>query len=203
MLSFFLGMVFPWLRHNSRNGKPVTIDGYNLTIADVVAVARHGTKAELDASPEVRAKVERSMEAIDSKLASGRSVYGLSTGFGGSGTSRVYILPATFHSLHLSTADTRTGHHLALGKALLQHQHAGILPSTSNAPTVLPLGDISATTTMPESWIRAAILIRINSLIRAHSGVRWAIMEAMSDLLRENVIPVVPLRGSISASGGS
>jgi phenylalanine ammonia-lyase len=165
-----------------KTGKPVTIDGYKLSIADIVAVARHFTPVELDTSAETRAKVEMSMAAIDAKLASGKSVYGLSTGFGGS-------------------ADTRTSHHLALGKALLQHQHAGILPSSSNAPSVLPLGDISATTTMPESWVRAAILIRINSLIRAHSGVRWDIMEAMSDLLRENVIPVVPLRGSISASG--
>lgn len=55
---------------------------------------------------------------------------------------------------------------------------------------------------MPESWVRGAILIRMNSLIRGHSGVRWELIERMGALLRENVVPLVPLRGSISASGG-
>lgn len=55
---------------------------------------------------------------------------------------------------------------------------------------------------MPEPWVRAAILIRMNSLIRGHSGVRWKFIEALGDLLRENITPFVPLRGSISASGG-
>ncbi len=56
---------------------------------------------------------------------------------------------------------------------------------------------------MPESWVRGAILIRMNSLIRGHSGVRWELIEKMNDLLRENITPLVPLRGSISASGGA
>ena len=55
---------------------------------------------------------------------------------------------------------------------------------------------------MPESWVRGAILIRMNSLIRGHSGVRWELIEKMNELLSNNITPVVPLRGSISASGG-
>ncbi|EGO26247.1 hypothetical protein SERLADRAFT_447477 [Serpula lacrymans var. lacrymans S7.9] len=54
---------------------------------------------------------------------------------------------------------------------------------------------------MPEAWVRGAILIRMNSLIRGHSGVRWELIERMASLLRENITPMVPLRGSISASG--
>jgi phenylalanine ammonia-lyase len=56
---------------------------------------------------------------------------------------------------------------------------------------------------MPESWVRGAILVRINSLIRGHSGVRWELIEKMAALLRANITPLVPLRGSISASGGT
>ena len=55
---------------------------------------------------------------------------------------------------------------------------------------------------MPESWVRGAILVRANSLIRGHSGVRWELVEKMIELLRSNITPLVPLRGSISASGG-
>ena len=56
--------------------------------------------------------------------------------------------------------------------------------------------------TMPEAWVRGAILVRINSLIRGHSAVRWELLEKMVTLLREDITPCVPLRGSISASGG-
>ena len=50
--------------------------------------------------------------------------------------------------------------------------------------------------------MRGAILIRMNSLIRGHSGVRWELIQKMGSLLKENVTPLVPMRGSISASGG-
>ena len=101
------------------------------------------------------------------------------------------------------TADTRTSDPLTLGLALFQHQQCGVLPSdTDSVPVTLPLLDPLTSTSMPESWVRGAILIRMNSLIRGHSGVRWELIERMSALLRENIVPLVPLRGSISASGG-
>lgn len=54
---------------------------------------------------------------------------------------------------------------------------------------------------MPESWVRAAILVRANSLAQGASGVRYAIISALLALLEKDIVPVVPLRGSISASG--
>jgi phenylalanine ammonia-lyase len=110
------------------------------------------------------------------------------------------LLPVSDSCLPFA-ADTRTPNTLALGSALLQHQHAGILPSSTNVLPSLPLLDPMASTSMPESWVRGAILVRINSLIRGHSGVRWELIEKMVALLRANITPMVPLRGSISASG--
>ena len=89
---------------------------------------------------------------------------------------------------------------MRLGSALLQHQHAGVI-STEEGDS-LPLLDPLNHTSMPESWVRGAILIRMNSLIRGHSGVRMELIQQMGHLLRENITPLVPLRGSISASGG-
>jgi phenylalanine ammonia-lyase len=54
---------------------------------------------------------------------------------------------------------------------------------------------------MPEEWVRGAMAIRINSLLRGHSAVRWEVLERLVGLLNNNAIPCVPLRGSISASG--
>ena len=56
-------------------------------------------------------------------------------------------------------------------------------------------------TSMPEAWVRGAMLIRCNSLLRGHSAVRLSVIQSLAELLRQNLIPLVPLRGSISASG--
>ncbi|EPQ55063.1 phenylalanine ammonium lyase [Gloeophyllum trabeum ATCC 11539] len=165
-----------------RNGKPVKLDGHSLSIPAVVAAARFNSPVTLDYSPEVQDRVAKSRDVIVEKVNGLKSVYGVSTGFGGS-------------------ADTRTSNTLALGHALLQHQHSGVLPSSTKASSALPLSDPLTSTSMPEAWVRGAILIRINSLIRGHSGVRWELIEKMVDLLREDIVPLVPLRGSISASG--
>ena len=54
---------------------------------------------------------------------------------------------------------------------------------------------------MPEEWVRGTMLIRCKSLLAAHSAVRFEIIELLLSLLNNNMIPLVPLRGSISASG--
>ncbi|KAF7969500.1 hypothetical protein HWV62_27198 [Athelia sp. TMB] len=137
----------------------------------------------LTASAGTKNLVKKSRAVIDDKVLSGTSIYGVTTGFGGS-------------------ADTRTSDDSALGNALLQMQHYGVLPSSVTAPLpALPLLDPLTSSSMPESWVRGAILIRMNSLIRGHSGVRWELIEKMGELLEANVVPLVPLRGSISASG--
>ncbi|KAK0226016.1 L-Aspartase-like protein [Armillaria fumosa] len=165
-----------------RTGRPVKVDGHALSIAAVTAVARYNATVNLDGSPSVKAAVMKSRDVIANKVDNGTSVYGVSTGFGGS-------------------ADTRTDEPLKLGQALLQHQHAGVLPSSDRTLDVLPLLDPTASTSMPESWVRGAMLVRMNSLIRGHSGVRWELLEKINELLRVNITPVVPLRSSISASG--
>lgn len=54
---------------------------------------------------------------------------------------------------------------------------------------------------MPEEWVRGAMLVRCKSLLAAHSAVRFEIIELLMVLLNNDMIPLVPLRGSISASG--
>ncbi|KAF4621343.1 hypothetical protein D9613_000844 [Agrocybe pediades] len=167
---------------NYKNGRPVVVDGQTLSIAAVTAAARHHSSVILDESPSLKTKLAKSRKAMADKVDAGLSVYGVSTGYGGS-------------------ADTRTNQPLVLGNALLQHQQSGVLPSSTKPLDVLPLQDPLATTSMPEAWVRGAILIRMNSLIRGHSGVRWELIEKMNELLSANITPLVPLRGTISASG--
>ncbi|KAH9941936.1 phenylalanine ammonia-lyase [Amylocystis lapponica] len=166
-----------------KSGKAVVVDGHSLTVPAVAAAARYNATVTLDGSAQLKELVRKSRAVIVGKVKSEASVYGVSTGFGGS-------------------ADTRTNDPITLGHALLQHQQSGVLPSSTDSPSsVLPLLDPLTSTSMPESWVRGAILIRMNSLIRGHSGVRWELIEKMGVLLQENITPLVPLRGSISASG--
>lgn len=182
----------------------MVVDGHTLSIPAVAATARFGAAVALDERPETRERVLQSRRVIVDKVNSQRSVYGVSTGFGGSGRSPFCLrCHQPNSSWALYAADTRTDDPIQLGHALLQHQHVGVLPTQTETPLqALPLGDPLTTTSMPEAWVRGAILIRMNSLIRGHSGVRWELIEKMGELLRENITPLVPLRGSISASGG-
>lgn len=64
-----------------------------------------------------------------------------------------------------------------------------------------PNEDPAASTFMPEPWVRAALVVRTNSLISGNSGVRPCLIESLTELLRNNITPIIPLRGSNSASG--
>jgi histidine ammonia-lyase len=54
---------------------------------------------------------------------------------------------------------------------------------------------------LSESEVRAAILLRANSLAKGYSGVRPEIIDILLDLLNKAVHPLVPSRGSVGASG--
>ncbi|KAI5809245.1 L-Aspartase-like protein [Pyronema omphalodes] len=123
-------------------------------------------------SSVARSAVQASVDALHAHLKADHCIYGVNTGFGAS-------------------ADSRTNKPDVLQAALLQMQHIGILPSlTAGNKNILK-----------EEWVRGAMAIRINSLLRGHSGVRWEVLERLVGLLNNNAIPIVPLRGSISASG--
>lgn len=116
---------------------------------------------------------------------------GVTTGFGGS-------------------ADTNTEDTNALQVALLQMQLCAVLPTATEEAQpggkigpygVYTDGEPYAVLSMPESWVRGTMLVRCNSLLRGHSAVRINVIKTLLALLDKDIIPLVPLRGSISASG--
>lgn len=54
---------------------------------------------------------------------------------------------------------------------------------------------------LPRDVVRAMLLLLVASLARGHSGVRVETLETVVDLLSADLMPVVPSRGSVGASG--
>ncbi|KAJ5488466.1 Phenylalanine aminomutase (L-beta-phenylalanine forming) [Penicillium diatomitis] len=165
-----------------QDGKLI-VDGDSLTIASVVAISKHSCKPYLTDDQDTLESINNSVSTLEKLLANGHAIYGVNTGFGGS-------------------ADSRTNHVITLQKSLLQLLQSGILTSkdtgTSN-PSKNSTDHESQS--MPSEWVKGTILVRANSVSRGHSAVTVAAIESLLMLLREDLTPVVPLRGTISASG--
>jgi histidine ammonia-lyase len=54
---------------------------------------------------------------------------------------------------------------------------------------------------LPDEAVRGMLLLRANTLARGYSGVRPELVEALLALLAHDVLPLVPARGSVGASG--
>ncbi|KAL4875392.1 L-Aspartase-like protein [Aspergillus karnatakaensis] len=199
-----------------RSSSSVAVSGADLTIADVVAVSRHLAQVEL--TPESIDAIESCSKIIPKKIAQGEVIYGVNTGFGGSADARSNDVEKVQQSLisHLTCGiisdgqqqltPTSNGHshqsngaaHASNGNGTTNGHHKQQNHSVRGS---LPLNDPLAATCMPESWSRASMLIRLNSLAGGASGIRVDIAESLQQLLNKDVVPRIPVRGSISASG--
>jgi len=54
---------------------------------------------------------------------------------------------------------------------------------------------------LPTDVVRAMILMRAHTLALGHSGVRPIVVEKLCEMLNKSIVPYVPCRGSVGASG--
>ncbi len=54
---------------------------------------------------------------------------------------------------------------------------------------------------LPRDIVRGLVLLRINSLVRGHSGVRIELVELLIEILNRGLHPYIPEQGSVGASG--
>ncbi|HMK93530.1 MAG TPA: histidine ammonia-lyase, partial [Thermoleophilia bacterium] len=54
---------------------------------------------------------------------------------------------------------------------------------------------------LPRDVVRAAMAIRVNTLCKGYSGVRPEVVDLLCELLARDLVPYVPSRGSLGASG--
>ncbi|KAL5334491.1 L-Aspartase-like protein [Aspergillus crustosus] len=171
------------LNSSIKDKQPLRLDGQTLRLSDAVAIAKYGANLAVADDPAILSRMEDSVALLNKRLAEGKVVYGVNSGFGGN-------------------ADTRTDAHEDLQKALIQHHNtAVVIPSDRGQTTGSSVLDNLSRHSIPIPTVKAAMVARCNSLIRGHSAVRVDLVRNLATMINEDFTPVVPLRGSISASG--
>lgn len=85
--------------------------------------------------------------------------------------------------------------------ALLQLTQNGVLLESDKSNSREPSKYHTEINSHPTSWVRATMLVRCNATARGHSAVTIGVLQAILRLLRHDITPVIPLRGTVSASG--
>ncbi|MGO4700194.1 HAL/PAL/TAL family ammonia-lyase [Dyella sp. 2RAB6] len=163
------------------NVEPIRLDGSSLTRAQLVAAARERVPVVLDEAKLVR--VQRAADFLADKVSCGEPTYGVTTGFGSNADK---LLGA--HRLR----DELPGGHPDKPEGTLLDELQHNLITTHAVCVGKPFA---------EDVVRAMLVIRINTLMRGHSGIRVETLRALAALLNSGVVPVVPEKGSVGASG--
>jgi histidine ammonia-lyase len=160
----------------------ILLDGNSLTIAQLVQIARGGERVECDKASDERvlrgeAAIARVVAEYEEAYARGGyiSEYGVTTGFG------------EFKDKRIAPDDL-----VQLQRNLLLSHSVGVGDNTDP-------DDLS--NYFPAEVVRGALATRLNAFLKGHSGVRWKLARIVEAMLNRGVIPLVPLRGSVGASG--
>ncbi len=157
------------------------LTGTGLTRVQVVDVAQRRCRVKLcERQLEI---VARTAEFLAEQVTREEPIYGVTTGFG-------------------SNADKLLGAHRARDE--LPGGHPDPFPGTLKEElqhNLIITHAVCVGKPLAAEVVRAMLVIRINTLMRGHSGIRPSVLEALLELLRYDILPVVPEKGSVGASG--
>ncbi|MEX1828806.1 histidine ammonia-lyase [Luteibacter sp. CQ10] len=159
----------------------ILLDGRSLTRAQVAAIARQGASIRLDETQLL--KVKRAADFLAEKVGGGEPIYGVTTGFG-SNADKLLGAHRVRDELPGGNPEPREG------TLLEELQHNLIITHA-----------VCVGKPFAVDVVRAMLAIRVNTLMRGHSGIRVETLRALAELLNRGVIPVIPEKGSVGASG--
>ncbi len=142
----------------------ISLSGHDLSIKEVVRIARHHERVSVD--PKAKEQLIISRNFVDALVKEGRPVYGVNTGFG------------NFKNKAINPDQTEE-----LQANLIRSHATGVGPLLS------------------EELVRASIVVRINSLLQGHSGIRPVVIDRLLEVLNKDLYPAVPSQGSVGSSG--
>lgn len=158
--------------------KPILLDGQSLSRDKLVEIA-YGAPVALD--DNALKAVARAADFLAEQVRREEPIYGVSTGFGSNADKLLGAHPLR-DSLPGASKSGRSLHEELQHNLIITH--------------AVCVGE-----PMAAEVVRAMLGIRINTLLKGHSGIRVETLRALAALLNAGIVPVVPSLGSVGASG--
>ncbi|HEX7421622.1 MAG TPA: histidine ammonia-lyase [Thermoanaerobaculia bacterium] len=162
----------------------IVLDGESLTIEQLVRIARDPSE-RVECDPRTNERVTRAEQLIGRVVENYRKAfaagtaapteYGVTTGFG-----EFKDKPIAPDDLEQLQRNLLLSHSVGVGENSDPDDMANYFPA---------------------EVVRAALTTRLNAFLKGHSGVRRKLVAIVEAMLNRAVIPLVPLRGSVGASG--
>ncbi len=167
----------------------ITLDGSSLKLSDLVRVARDPRiQVAFDGQAMARVargwrRIERIGEDYETAYRAWRAHeaprpaldYGVTTGFG-----EFKNIPIRPRELEQLQRNILLSHSVGVGETTDPDDPANYFPA---------------------EVIRAVLVIRLNAFLKGHSGIRTELVECVGRMLGAGIVPLVPIRGSVGASG--
>lgn len=158
----------------------ILLDGVSLTRRDVAAIA-DGARVQL--SETALQRVQHAADFLAEQVRREEPIYGVTTGFG-SNADKLLGARRLRDDLPGGNPDPRSG------SLLEELQHNLIITHA-----------VGVGEAFSADVVRTMLGLRINTLLRGHSGIRASTLQSMANLLNAGITPVVPMLGSVGASG--
>jgi len=158
--------------------KPILLDGTSLTRDRLIEIA-FGASVELGKG--ALEAVARAADFLAEQVRREEPIYGVSTGFGSNADKLLGAHPVR-DDLPGATKSGRSLHEELQYNLIVTH---AVCVGEPMAPEI----------------VRAMLGIRINTLLKGHSGIRVETLQALAAMLNAGIVPVVPSLGSVGASG--
>jgi histidine ammonia-lyase len=127
--------------------------------------------------------VQRTADFLAAQVKRGEPIYGVTTGFGSNADK---LLGA-----HRARDELPGGNPEANDKTLMEELQHNLIVTHA----------VGVGEPLPADVVRAMLAIRVNTLMRGHSGIRASTLQALAELLNRGIVPVIPAKGSVGASG--
>ena len=147
----------------------VVVDGQDLTLREVVSVARDGAAVMIPQAAMQR--VQQSFDVLLEAAREDKPIYGLTRGVGENKDKTVF--PG--------------GQITPEGRKLSEQFNANLLR-------------VQAAATGPPATVevvRAAMVIRLNTMLIGHTGVEASVVQGIEDFINHGITPVVPTLGTV------
>lgn len=150
----------------------VTLSGSDLSIKDIIAVSKDNKTISLTKDKTILKRIQNAYNYMMDDVKKGIPVYGCNTGYG-----------------------ARASHIVTQGN---MKERVAMAKKISEGITHI---DVSVGPIFSKDVVRAAMLIRINMLMKGVSGIKVADLEIYKELLNKDITPIVNQYGGIGASG--